>query len=61
MTLLTHLIKIQVRLASEEWSFYGDEPTSEAINEVHYGVCVKSSYFNEPSMTCCTSNRLYSF
>lgn len=37
--------------------FFRREPTSEAINEVHYSVCVKSSYFNEPSMTCRTSNR----
>lgn len=48
---------------NNDWCFCAVEPTSVAINEVHYKVCVKSSYFNEPSMTCCTCNRLtvYSF
>lgn len=55
---LSHIIKNEDRLAGEECGFYAGEPTSEAINEVHHSICVKSSHFNEPSMTCCTSNRL---
>lgn len=39
----------------EHGVFMKYKPTSKAINEA---VCVKSSYFNEPSMTCCKSNRL---
>lgn len=57
LSVLVHYVKGDVCVA-DEWSFYAVQPTSEAINEVHYGVCVKSSHFNEPSMTCYTSNRL---
>lgn len=57
LSLLIQYNKGYVCLAFEG-GFYAIKPTSEAINEVHYGVCVKSSHFNEPSMTCYTSNRL---
>lgn len=57
LSVLIQYIKGYVCLANEG-TFYASEPTSEAINEVQYGVCVKSSHFNEPSMTCYTGNRL---